>query len=288
MLKRIHADLSNPRFRETLPAGCLKGTVDLSKIEKERVSVSGSSGSVTVEAALVIPIFFMAVLCLVYLFEIRAIRFTVRNAAQNAAKTAAVEVAVLPVLNPLKLESDMVKLIGADRMEQSIIEGGSSGLNCWFSYYEKEEEMLTITVRYKVKLPFPDFFNTALSLKETFQVKAWTGYYRPESGEDKADIVYITDYGTVYHTDAQCPHLQLTIRYVPAEEVEALRNLDGGIYYACGECVYSESMSGVYITDYGIKYHQSLNCSGLKRTVRAVRRSEVMGRRQCSRCGQTE
>lgn len=253
--------------------------------DREQASMSGSKGSITVEAALTIPIFLFAVLCLVYLLEIRAIRISIHSAAQGAAKNAAEDIVTIPVLNLFKMKSDMVSLIGADRLDRSIIEGGHSGISCLGSWYQSKTGEIHVRVNYKIELPFPGFLNLKARQKDEFIVKAWTGYEKPDMKDDDDDqIVYITDTGTVYHTNYQCTYLQLSIRFIPSSGLSGLRNLGGARYRACGKCVSGSPMAGIYVTDNGYRYHNSLNCSGLKRSIRAVKKSKVLGKGACSRC----
>ena len=82
--------------------------------DRERASASDSKtrikGSVTVESALTIPLFLFAIMCLVYLLEIQAIRFSIGTAAHGAAKIAAEDAAIHPFFNPVKFQADLVNL----------------------------------------------------------------------------------------------------------------------------------------------------------------------------------
>lgn len=253
--------------------------------DQEHASAAGPKGSMTVEAALTIPMFLFAVLCLVYLLEIQSIRISVHSAAQGAAKNAAEDIVTIPVLNLLKMSSDMVSLIGADRLERSIIEGGRSGISCLGSWYQPSTGEIHVYVTYKIQLPFPGFMNMRARQKDEFIVKAWTGYEKPDVKDGDGQIVYITDTGSVYHTNYQCSYLQLSIRFLPSSGISGLRNQSGGRYRSCEKCVHGSAMAGVYVTNSGNRYHNSLNCSGLKRSIRAVQKSKVSGKAACSRCG---
>lgn len=251
---------------------------------RERASVLGSKASVTVEAALTIPIFLFAVMSLIYLFEIQAIRTSIRYAAQSAAKTAAEDIINLPAVNVIKLKSDIVKNIGSDRIERSILDGGSSGIRCSKTYMSVLTGEIHVTVEYAVRLPVPKFMNLTAKYKDTMKVKGWNGYTARDQTSDDDQIVYITDTGLKYHENYQCTYLQLSVRFVPFADLSGIRNEDGGIYRKCDKCVHGSTMAGVYITNTGGKYHNSLSCSGLKRTVRAVKKSEAGALGGCSRC----
>lgn len=133
-------------------------------------------------------------------------------------------------------------------------------------------------------LPLPKVW-----LKNIVTVHAWVGYQgegRQQPAEASEEMVYITASGTVYHLDTSCRHLDLTIRQTTWERSKKLRNRYGEKYYPCELC--SGSSDGgvglVYLTDTGNRCHNNASCSGLKRTVRLVKKSEVPNLSQCKNC----
>lgn len=240
------------------------------------------SASVTIEAALAVPLFFLAVLCLIFLLEMQAIGTAVRSGLQSAGKKVAASSAAVPILIPSRVEQDLIESVGAVRLERSMVEGGSSGIHCDRSVLSLRTGIAELEAVYALRLPVP-LFEIMVERRETMKVKTWTGYEKGGFGEDSDETVYVTENGLVYHRDYHCTYLDLSIRMVNSEDLESLRNQGGGKYRPCAYC--GGGNGRVYITEEGDRYHSTLSCSGLKRTVYAVPLSEVIGKGVCSRCG---
>lgn len=255
----------------------------------EKASASASCGSITVEAAFCVPLFLYAAVSLIWLLEIQAIRTTVVSAMHQAGKQMSQDIYINPVFTASRIEQEMKESIGAERLSRSLVVGGSGGLKCGESVLYPGSKIMELHVRYQIRLPIPIFAVPAITQEEHIRVKCWTGYVK-EGFTDRLDtvIVYVTETGVVYHRDYHCTYLELSIRSVPSGTVDSLRNNSQGKYHPCERCMKAVQSGGnVFITDYGDRYHSSLSCSGLKRSVYAVPLSEVKGKGVCSKCGKS-
>lgn len=253
----------------------------------KRASVSASlsqtlTASVTVEAVICLPLVIYVSVCLIWLLELRALQLTVRCALQEAGKCMAAELSEVPILIPNRLEEEIRTIIGEERLERSLI---ADGVHCEKSYIWGNTGIMELTAEYEVKLPFPEFAVPNMVYQEQMRMKVWNGYVKGGKLDPGIEtVVYVTETGVVYHKDYKCNYLDLSVRSVNKDVIDELRNKDGGKYHACELCG-SSGRENVYITDYGNRYHSSLNCSGMKRKIYAVPLSEVKGKGACSKCG---
>lgn len=126
-------------------------------------------------------------------------------------------------------------------------------------------------------------------MQNTITVHAWTG------AEEKTDVgseaspeemVYVTESGTVYHRNPGCRYLRVSLQQVAGSRIASMRNTYGAKYYPCESCSRNQNPAGcVYITSTGNRYHNQETCSGLKRTIRLVKLSQVEDMHACSSCG---
>ena len=122
-----------------------------------------------------------------------------------------------------------------------------------------------------------------------YQQMAVSGYEGKSMCSDEnlgEEEVYITETGRVYHIYPDCTYLKPSIVRVLARDIGNRRNLSGGKYKKCEYCFKKGEItkSYVYITDYGDRYHLSKKCSGIKRNVKKVRKSEIGGMSECNKC----
>lgn len=143
---------------------------------------------------------------------------------------------------------------------------------------------LTLPVSYRYAPAVNPFSLPEITFHNSVKIHTWTGRSETETAEKTEEIVYITEIsGRVYHKRRDCSYLKLSVLQTDKNTVETKRNQYGSRYYACERC--ETSGNRVYITKTGSRYHGDRNCSGLKRSVKAVKISSVSGWRSCSRCG---
>ncbi len=259
----------------------------------------GFKASMTVEAAFVLPFFLFAFMNIISILEIYRLQSNMSAAMHRTVKemsVAAYEYRELFDTDAKKAQSlgitylwaanRVENILGEQYLDGSPLKGGKTQISWYKSSVLEEDDCIDLIATYTVKPPvsivgFGDFkmYNRVLA-------RAWTGYDNAAACADGASelIVYITPDGTVYHKSRACSYLKLSIVPVSMELIESERNEGGAKYYPCEECG-NEARSTVYITNYGTRYHSSLSCSKLKRTILAVPISEVGGRGACSKCG---
>ncbi len=250
----------------------------ISKTPPERASGFTSRGSITAEASIAVSIFFFAMVLLTGLLEIVYLQTTVKSALCSVGKQMAAEGYYQPLVIASQMESRMVETIGEETLEKSMIAGGAEGLDCSRSRSYLTTTIMELVVDYKIELPILMFQVPILDQSVSIRVKGWNGAETLGIGAGDYEIVYVTDYGIVYHSDISCTHLELSIRPVQSANIPSA-------YTTCEYCGEPSALQKtVYITEYGNRYHSTLNCQGLKRNIRAVPEKDVYGMGGCSKC----
>lgn len=268
---------------------------------KERTFLSvlrPARASLTLEAAVIIPLFLGLIAALLYMLGLIGLQSEIQLKTEEVARDigkrayAAEGSDILSALNtnPLTLKAEIIDDSLRRRLDNSQVRGGTGGVHTLMSSFDEESGILDVAVVYRYDVPFLSGIISAPFFCQHCRCRVWTGEEisgkEAASGSEENDeeIVYITPTGTAYHSSTGCPYLDLSVRSVSFAAVDFLRNANGGIYYRCTACAKGADPQTVYVTEYGTNWHASLSCSGLKRTVTAVKLSEAAGRHPCPKC----
>ncbi len=290
-------------------------------LKKPRFNFSitkGFKSSLTIEAAIALPIFIFFVIAIIYFLVIISLQMNIQVGMDEAARSIGKKVylaqniesvyedfkeesardvdeetksLVASGLNTLTLKTWILKGSLFNRVDKSKILGGITGFRTDNSIYNEDEGILDMVVNYTYVIPFLPSSISNINFVQRSKTHVWTGKEISlgiDGSSSEKKTVYITPTGTVYHTSKTCPFLDLTIQMVQYSEVETLRNKSEGKYHRCSECAKQGTPACVYITDYGTKWHSNPNCSGLKRTIIEKDISEIGDMHECSKCAISE
>ena len=279
--------------------------------------------SLTLEAALVLPIFLYFIIAFLYFINI----FTIQEQIQAAITTMGLNLSksayvlqdfpsmedaldmdlsifgqeyetelsglVKGTINHNGLQRYASKYLKDELANDNCIRGGFAGLDFSASELYDDKQTITIVVSYRIKLPIHYIVIPDMQQRQRIHLRCWTGYqleaiYQGEQEtSERKESVFVTATGSVYHKSENCSHIKLSISSVNGIPA-GLRNENGAKYYPCESCCSSNAdpYAIYYITRNGTRYHSKRDCSRIKRSVKKISMSEVGSRTPCKRCYQ--
>lgn len=254
------------------------------------LSAMKGKASLTVEAAMVVPLFIFAIIYVIYGMNV----IQLQSKIQCALDTTALEMA--GYAPSAQIEGDNIvgefiseiiytnlggKVLFLNNLkkcggEMELVYRGENGFSFSKSRILRENSEIYLEVSYQISLPDLLGIKIKFPCVQNAYIRGFTGISLKDSRNQI--IVYITTGQTVYHKSRECSHLNLSIQKVKKTEVNKKK------YSMCSLCKNRQETENVYITEDGSKYHKSLSCKSLKRTIQRVALAEVSDRRGCMRC----
>lgn len=249
--------------------------------------------SLTVETALVLPIFMFAFISLLYFGAVIQYTNCVEEAIHQTVRDMAVKEYAIKSLSSVDISGKASGVVISETYVRSKVNEymSSVGMNPGKISYLRSNigngDIIDVIAEESIDLPYSFLGIGTFHILERGRVHAWTGYDANVRNEDNnldEEIVYITSKGSVYHKNRGCSHLKVVPKSISASDVEKTRNSGGAKYYPCEYCGKKKNSDIYYITDFGNRYHSSINCGALTRDVEAIPISKAGSRRPCKDC----
>lgn len=246
--------------------------------------------SLSVEAAVVLPIVVCFTVFVMIFFRILAIEWGVHIASVDVARKMAIvgnvssdnENIVQTGIGTAGLVAMVQAQTIADDVPVKFIVGDNIGINLMES--EVSDMDIDIRAKYLINAPTNMFGLKLFNVSQRTKVRRWVGY-DPHEGEDDEEYVFVTEHGVAYHSTLNCVYLNPSISAVSHLQIEEARNASGGKYYECENCGGSAAI--YYITEYGTAYHTTVTCQAFSRSIRreTIEKAIGEGYHSCSKCG---
>lgn len=241
--------------------------------------INDNRGNAVLEATLILPLFIFAMIAIYMIGQCNLAKGMVYEAAAETAEYIA-EFDYLYEGNVVLAKAKFADYVDDQYLVDKYVKDGINGVHFYRSDFKNNDNQVMLRCDYKVEIALP--FIPKLSSLVSFEIvqNAYVGDGTGKENtklDDGEEYVYITDNKDVYHSTRGCSHLALSISQVSIEYAKKCG------YIPCDFCGNSCG-DKVIVCDSGGKYHSNSSCSGLKRSVYRVKKSEVSYLGGCSRC----
>ena len=158
----------------------------------------------------------------------------------------------------------------------------------WINCKTEEDGVIVVEINYEFLCETIFFPSFSIPVSQKFRFYPYFGEHKERIEKEQVEqeeVVYMTEYGTVYHVSKTCMYLDIRLKNISISEIEQARNTSGQRYTQCSKCKKEDKMEQVYISLGGNKYHWSLQCPSIKRTIIEKKKEEVNGISACHKCG---
>lgn len=249
-------------------------------IARARRGSRNKRGSIITEAAVMLPVYIIAVVTLIYITRICNTDIIVFSAVENQVReTSAQQLSLIYTETGKDIENAGLDSSGFSIYVVPDLLSGSSIDSLQRVYFE-----------YETHIAVPAAFKESASVKNVLLMRTWTGYEiegdafgfdKMSEDENGSPVCVFPRSGGRYH-DEDC-------RYVNSYAVE--KTLDADIrrkYKPCPLCTEGDEQNGdtVYIFRYGSSYHNS-ECSSVDKYVIEMDKADAVIKdyTACSVCG---
>lgn len=143
-----------------------------------------------------------------------------------------------------------------------------------------------IEFSYQIQIPFLAGNIGKFKIKQLVCFRGWVGKELSDGVEEGADLVYVTRYGEVYHTNQFCTYIAPSVKQYKIADNHEKDIVNGKRYAVCKYCRMAayEKKGYVWISYYGDCYHKTSQCSAVNRDVFVKNKNKLEGMRECSKC----
>lgn len=270
-------------------------------------------GSITLEAAIAVPLFFIGFISFIYIINIIYLQSVLQIALEETMRDVSKEVYItskfyamasdntdispdktnsiienlgariitVPYIKDKFVTDDIKKLLNS-----SFVENGADGLSFKFSFIDAGKSTLDIIIDYKCSIPFiPSKFAT-FKLSNRYYTRVYSGEDIDKEQNDTYFYIYYAGSGSVAHTNRYCQYL---LNYSKAIRINELLR-----FHPANECVLCvehdtieslyEKNSVVYVTSEEDIYHISLDCQSFTKDVFRIKVSSLEKEKICTKC----